>query len=53
MSADFTKVKKLSCPVLMFAGRYDYTVPSAFVKRWFDKVPAPSKRSSGSRIRPI
>jgi pimeloyl-ACP methyl ester carboxylesterase len=30
--------------VLMFAGRYDYTVPSAFVKRWFDEVQAPSKR---------
>jgi pimeloyl-ACP methyl ester carboxylesterase len=44
ISADFTNVKKLNCPVLMFAGRYDYTTPSALVKRWFDKVQAPSKR---------
>jgi pimeloyl-ACP methyl ester carboxylesterase len=44
MSGDFTKVKKLGCPVLMFAGRYDYTTPSAVVKSWFDKVRAPSKR---------
>jgi pimeloyl-ACP methyl ester carboxylesterase len=44
MSADFTKVKKLGCPVLLFAGRYDYTTPSALVKSWFDKVHAPAKR---------
>jgi pimeloyl-ACP methyl ester carboxylesterase len=44
ISADFTKVRKLDCPVLMFAGRYDYTVPSVLVKRWFDQVQAPSKR---------
>jgi pimeloyl-ACP methyl ester carboxylesterase len=44
MSGDFTKVKKLNCPVLMFAGRYDYTTPSVLVKRWFDGVEAPSKR---------
>ena len=43
MSADFTNLKKLDCPVLMFAGRYDYTVPSVLVKRWFDQVQAPSK----------
>lgn len=44
MSADFTKVRKLGCPVLIFAGRYDYTTPSAVVKSWFDKVRAPGKR---------
>jgi pimeloyl-ACP methyl ester carboxylesterase len=44
MSSDFTQLKKLSCPVLMFAGRYDYTIPSSLVKRWFDQVRAPSKR---------
>ena len=44
MAADFTKLKKLGCPVLLFAGRYDYTTPSAVVKSWFDKVQAPSKR---------
>jgi pimeloyl-ACP methyl ester carboxylesterase len=44
MSADFTRVKKLNCPVLIFAGRYDYTVPSELAKRWFDQVQAPNKR---------
>lgn len=43
MSADFTGVKKLDCPVLMFAGRYDYTTPSVLMKRWFDAVEAPKK----------
>jgi pimeloyl-ACP methyl ester carboxylesterase len=43
MSADFTKLRKLHCPVLIFAGRYDYTTPSALAKRWFEQVQAPSK----------
>ena len=44
MSADFTGVRRLNCPVLIFAGRYDYTTPSTLAKRWFDEVQAPSKR---------
>jgi pimeloyl-ACP methyl ester carboxylesterase len=43
-STDFTKLKRLSCPVLIFAGRYDYTTPSEPVRRWFDHLEAPSKR---------
>ena len=41
---DFTKVTRLSCPVLIFAGRHDYTTPSEPVQRWFDRLQAPSKR---------
>jgi pimeloyl-ACP methyl ester carboxylesterase len=44
ISGDFTNVKTLGCPVLVFAGRYDYTTPSVLVKRWFDSVRAPNKR---------
>jgi pimeloyl-ACP methyl ester carboxylesterase len=43
-ATDFTKLTHLSCPVLIFAGRHDYTTPSEPVKRWFDRLQAPSKR---------
>jgi pimeloyl-ACP methyl ester carboxylesterase len=41
---DFTKLTRLGCPVLIFAGRHDYTTPSEPVQRWFDRLAAPSKR---------
>ena len=41
---DFTKLTRLSCPMLIFAGRHDYTTPSEPVQRWFDRLEAPSKR---------
>jgi len=41
---DFTKMTRLSCPVLIFAGRHDYTTPSEPVQRWFNRLQAPSKR---------
>src|ERR1700675_1437909 len=31
-------------PGLIFAGRYDYTTPSAPVISWYDRLTAPSKR---------
>jgi pimeloyl-ACP methyl ester carboxylesterase len=43
-TTDFTKLTRLSCPVLIFAGRHDYTTPSEPVQRWFDRLEAPSKR---------
>src|SRR6266704_2906800 len=43
-STDFTKLTRLYCPLLIFAGRYDYTTPSQPVQRWFERVEAPSKR---------
>jgi pimeloyl-ACP methyl ester carboxylesterase len=43
-ATDFTSVTRLRCPILMFAGRFDYTTPSAPVKAWFDRLRAPSKR---------
>lgn len=42
--ANFTGVTHLRCPLVIFAGRHDYTTPNAPVLRWFDKLAAPSKR---------
>ncbi|HEY3813943.1 MAG TPA: alpha/beta hydrolase [Caulobacteraceae bacterium] len=44
MAADFTGVTRLNCPVIIFAGRFDYTTPSEPVKRWFDRLQAPQKK---------
>jgi pimeloyl-ACP methyl ester carboxylesterase len=41
---DFTGLTTLHCPVLIFAGRYDYTTPSAPVLSWYSKLSAPSKK---------
>jgi pimeloyl-ACP methyl ester carboxylesterase len=43
-ATDFGNLTRLGCPVLIFAGRYDYTTPSEPVRRWFDRIEAPSKR---------
>jgi pimeloyl-ACP methyl ester carboxylesterase len=43
-ATDFTKLTRLGCAVLIFAGRHDYTTPSEPVQRWFDRLQAPSKR---------
>lgn len=40
---DFAAVKRVRCPVIIFAGRYDYTTPSEPVRRWFDALSAPHK----------
>lgn len=41
---DFSNLTRLRCPLLIFAGRYDYTTPSEPVRRWFERIEAPSKR---------
>ena len=43
VATDFTKLTSLHCPLLIFAGRYDYTTPNAPVVRWYDRLSAPSK----------
>jgi len=43
-ATDFSNLTRLGCPLLIFAGRYDYTTPSEPVRRWFDRIEAPSKR---------
>lgn len=44
MNTDFTGVTRLDCPVLMFAGRTDYTTPSPLIERWYAAVTAPAKK---------
>jgi pimeloyl-ACP methyl ester carboxylesterase len=44
IKANFTGVTTLGCPLLIFAGRYDYTTPNAPVRLWYDRVKAPSKQ---------
>jgi pimeloyl-ACP methyl ester carboxylesterase len=43
-ATDYSRLTRLGCPVIIFAGRYDYTTPTAPVRTWFDKLKAPSKR---------
>ena len=43
-AANFDSLTRLRCPVLIFAGRHDYTTPSEVVQRWYGRVQAPSKR---------
>ncbi|MBO9706606.1 MAG: alpha/beta hydrolase [Caulobacter sp.] len=41
---DFNDLRKLDCPIVMFAGRYDYTTPSSPVETWYLRLKAPAKR---------
>jgi len=41
---DFSHVRRIDCPVIIFAGRYDETTPSGPVTAWFERLSAPSKR---------
>ena len=43
-AVDFDGLTRLRCPVLIFAGRHDYTTPSEVAQRWYERVQAPSKR---------
>lgn len=44
MTVDFTDVRKLDCPVILFLGRHDFNVSSSVAAEWFEHVDAPSKR---------
>lgn len=41
---DFSGLRQVRCPVIIFAGRHDYTTPREPVRRWFDRLRAPAKR---------
>jgi len=41
---DFRSVKTLSCPIFIFAGRYDYETPSALAVDWLAGLHAPRKQ---------
>ena len=44
LGLDWSDVTTFECPIVVFAGRYDYAVPSQVAERWFQKVRAPAKR---------
>jgi pimeloyl-ACP methyl ester carboxylesterase len=44
LALDLTGIRKLDCPLIIFAGRHDYNVNSQVAAEWFAKVQAPSKQ---------
>ena len=44
LSLDLSVTRKLKCPLIIFAGRYDVNVNSQVAKAWFEKVEAPAKQ---------
>jgi proline iminopeptidase len=44
LSLDLTQIKELKCPLIIFAGRYDFDVNAQVAAKWFTKVNAPRKR---------
>jgi pimeloyl-ACP methyl ester carboxylesterase len=44
LATNFTRVTRFECPVVIFAGRHDYAVPSIVAERWFETITAPAKR---------
>lgn len=43
LGLDLTDIRRLECPLLIFAGRYDVNVNSEVAAEWFAKVSAPAK----------
>ena len=43
LSLDLNRIRKLDCPLIIFAGRFDFNVNSQVAAEWFAKVKAPSK----------
>jgi pimeloyl-ACP methyl ester carboxylesterase len=43
LSLDLTEIKELRCPLIIFAGSYDFDVNAQVAAEWFRKVKAPSK----------
>ncbi|MGA2335524.1 MAG: alpha/beta hydrolase [Terriglobales bacterium] len=43
LNQDLSGIRKLDCPLIVFAGRYDFNVNSEVAAEWFAKVKAPSK----------
>ena len=41
---NFSKVLEWRCPIILFAGRHDFTTPSVVAADWLKKVHAPQKK---------
>ena len=44
LSFDYSQETQWECPIIIFAGRHDYTTPSSVVAEWFARVHAPAKK---------
>jgi len=44
LGLDLTGIRKLDCPLIIFAGRHDFNVNSDVAAEWFATVKAPSKQ---------
>jgi len=44
LAVDFSRVRSLSVPVVLFMGRHDFTTPSERTAAWLSRVEAPYKR---------
>jgi proline iminopeptidase len=44
LSLNLTDIRKLDCPLIIFAGRHDVNLNSEVAAEWFTKVNAPSKQ---------
>lgn len=43
LSLDLSLIRRLDCPLILFAGRHDFNVNAELAAAWFDTVEAPSK----------
>lgn len=43
LTMELSTIKELKCPLIVFAGRYDYNVSSTVAEEWFQVVKAPVK----------
>ena len=41
---DYSGVTEWHCPIIIFAGRHDFTTPSSVAADWFKKIHAPEKK---------
>jgi proline iminopeptidase len=41
---DYTAVTEWHCPIIIFAGRHDFTTPSSVAAAWLERVHAPAKK---------
>jgi pimeloyl-ACP methyl ester carboxylesterase len=44
LNFDYSNVLEWRCPIVIFAGRHDFTTPSPVVAAWFARIHAPTKK---------
>jgi pimeloyl-ACP methyl ester carboxylesterase len=44
LNFDYSKMLQWRCPIVIFAGRHDFTTPSPVVAAWFARIHAPAKK---------